>query len=220
MLRSGLLHGVAHGFTGRAEGDLRRGNAEGLSRVGAALGAVGGIRTVSQVHGRDVLVVEAVDPDRVIEADAVLSTTAGVAVAVRVADCVPVLVASASGRGVIAIHAGWRGTAADIVRVGVGALRAALGDPAEPLVAAIGPSIRSCCYEVGDEVIDGVRAVSPGDGWRRGRAVDLAEANRAILESLGIPVEIVGGCTRCAGAWYSHRGGDLERQLGVIRVAS
>ncbi|MSQ00989.1 MAG: laccase domain-containing protein [Myxococcales bacterium] len=220
MLRSALLHAVPHGFTGRAEGDLRRGNAVGLSEVGAALGAVGGIRTASQVHGREILVVEGLGPTPVVEADAVLSTTAGVAVAVRVADCVPVLVASAAGHGVIAIHAGWRGTAADIVRVGVTALRSALGAPNEPLCAAIGPSIRSCCYEVGDEVVEGIRAVSPGDGWLDGRAVDLAEANRLVLASLGIPVEIVGGCTRCAGPWFSHRGGDVERQLGVIRVAT
>lgn len=220
MLRSGLLHHVAHGFTGRTEGDLRRGNVAGLAEVGAALCARGLIRTASQVHGREVLVVEGVDPTQLIEADAVLCTAPGVAVAVRVADCVPILVASTAGHGVIAIHAGWRGTAADIVRVGVAALRTALGAPDEPLRAAIGPSIRSCCYEVGDEVIEGVRAISPGDGWLRGRAVDLAEANRLVLAALGIPVEVVGGCTRCGGEWYSHRGGDVERQLGVIRVAS
>lgn len=219
MVRSALLHDVAHGFTGRAEGDLRRTNPGGLATLAAALGARGAVQTVSQVHGNRVVRAESLGEGPPEEADALVARTPGVVVAVRVADCVPVLLAGPGGQVVAAVHAGWRGTAADIVRASLAELRRSAGDPALPIRAAIGPCIRGCCYEVGDEVIAGVGAVAPGRTWLRGRQVDLAEANRAILAAEGVEVEVVGGCTRCGGAWYSHRAGDAERQLGVVVVS-
>lgn len=212
MLRSTLLAANPHAFTGRAEGDQR----ESSASLGLALGAPGPVCTVHQVHGSRVVSADSAESVRGEAADALVSTRPGLLIAVRVADCVPVLLA---GPGVVAaIHAGWRGTAADVVRCGVEAAVAASGCSVESLRAAVGPSIRGCCYEVGDEVIEGVAAVAPGRSWLAGRHVDLAEANRAILAALGVPVEVLGGCTRCGGGWYSHRRGDVERQLGVIGV--
>jgi YfiH family protein len=200
MLRSDLLRGTPHAFTGRAEGDMRRNLGDAPDQLAAAIGGVGGLRTVSQVHGR--AVVRAV------------CTTPGVAIAVRVADCVPVLLAGPGG--VAAIHAGWRGTAADIVREGLHALCDAAGIRPGDVRGAVGPSIRGCCYAVGEEVISGVGAVAPGRDWLRGAHVDLAVANAAILAEAGVSVEVVGGCTRCGEGWYSHRAGHAERQVGVI----
>lgn len=216
MLRSGLLGGVPHAFTGRAQGDLRRTQAAALAAVSATLGVAGPIRTVSQVHGQRVVDADELDPDVLVEADALVATRPARWIGVRVADCVPVLLCAADGRAVAAVHAGWRGTAADIVRAAVGELRSRV--PGAPLRAAVGPSIRGCCYTVGDEVIAGVAAVAPGRTWLDGRRVDLAEANRAILASEGVDVEVVGGCTRCGGRWWSHRAGDAERQLALIAV--
>jgi YfiH family protein len=215
MLRSPLLASTPHGFTDRRDGDLRPPLGEAHAAVVAALSGVGPLRMVTQVHGRDVVRAESLGEDPV-EADAIVSTTPGLAIAVRVADCVPVLLAGP--RGVAAIHAGWRGTAADVVRAGLHALCDRAGMRPAEVRAAVGPSIRGCCYEVGDEVIAGVGAVAPGLAWRSGRHVDLAAANAAILAAEGVAAEVVGGCTRCGGAWFSHRNGDAERQVGVVML--
>ena len=213
MLRSDLLRGTPHAFTGRAEGDMRRNLGDAPDQLAAAIGGVGGLRTVSQVHGRAVVRAESLG-DGLVEADGLVCTTPGVAIAVRVADCVPVLLAGPGG--VAAIHAGWRGTAADIVREGLHALCDAAGIRPGDVRGAVGPSIRGCCYAVGEEVISGVGAVAPGRDWLRGAHVDLAVANAAILAEAGVSVEVVGGCTRCGEGWYSHRAGHAERQVGVI----
>jgi YfiH family protein len=100
-----------------------------------------------QVHGAGVLVVTR--PGRHGEADALVTTTPGVAVGVATADCVPVVI---EGAGFAAVaHAGWRGVVAGVVEATLDAV-AALGLTAER--AAIGPAIGPCCYEVGPEVAD------------------------------------------------------------------
>lgn len=213
MLRSRLLAATPHAFSGRADGDMRREVRGPSEAVVAALGGRGPLVTATQVHGRAVVFAEQVGSDPV-EADALVCTTPGTVIAVRVADCVPVLLAAPGG--VAAIHAGWRGTAADVVREGLRALCEATGVAPSRVRAAVGPSIRGCCYAVGDEVIVGVEAVAPGRSWLRGQQVDLAIANAEILAAAGVEVEVVGGCTRCGEGWYSHRAGDAERQVGAI----
>lgn len=192
---------------------MRRNLGDAPDRLARGLGAGGPLHTVSQVHGRAAVRAESLG-DTLVEADGLVCTTPGMAIAVRVADCVPVLL-SAPG-GVAALHAGWRGTAADIVRVGLRELCEAAGIEPGEVRAAVGPSIRGCCYAVGEEVIAGVGAVAPGGDWLRGNHVDLAVANAAILADCGVRVEVVGGCTRCGEGWYSHRAGHAERQVGVI----
>lgn len=218
VLTSELLSGVSHCFTGVVEGDFRALDAEarGHALVGT-LGGRGPLHTVRQVHGATMILVPDA-PGLACEADALLATEPGTAVAVRVADCVPVLLATKGG--VAAVHAGWRGTAADIVRGAVAALCAATGTVPADMRAAVGPSIRGCCYEVGDDVVQAVAAVTPGRAWVVGRNVDLAAANQAILDSLGVRSEVVGGCTRCNAAYWSHRrdGEAAGRQVGAIVV--
>ncbi len=84
--------------------------------------------------------------------DGVISNTSGLLLAVKTADCVPVLVADVRHRAVGAFHAGWRGTAARVVEKGVGEMRRQFGSVPRDLWAAIGPCIRKCCYAVGAEV--------------------------------------------------------------------
>lgn len=214
MRTSPLFRAIPHAFTDRADGDLRRAVGPAAEALVGHLGGSGRLRTVSQVHGARV--VDVAVADGVTEADAIVSTEPGVVVAVRVADCVPILLATDGA--VAAVHAGWRSTAADIVRGALRRLREVA--PGAGIVAAIGPAIGVECYEVGDEVLAGVAAVAPGDGWRRGRHVDLVAANRAVLEAEGVEVDVVAACTRCDPGLWSHRrdGAAAGRQVGAIRL--
>jgi len=84
--------------------------------------------------------------------DGLITCTPGLLLAVKTADCVPVLVADVERRAVGAFHAGWRGTVARVVEKGVGEMRYQFGSIPSDLRAVIGPSIRRCCYQVGTEV--------------------------------------------------------------------
>jgi len=113
-----------------------------------------------QIHSGLVHIVKSKDfiADHPLRGDGIVTSHRGVVLAVQVADCVPVLVADAKRGSVGAFHAGWRGTAKRIVERGVGSMRAVFGSKREDLYAAIGPCIHSCCYAVGDEVIDEFRS--------------------------------------------------------------
>jgi YfiH family protein len=178
---------------------------------------------VSQVHGSSVIVAHGPpDEARAEEADAIILAD-GRTGAVRVADCVPVLVGDAVSGRAAAIHAGWRGVVGGVVPAALATLR---GRPAD-FVAAIGPCIESSCFEVGADVaaliadavpVAGVVvAREPGKAW-----VDLVAAVRAQLEACGVPaarIERVGGCTKCdAGRFHSYRrdGAASGRMVGVI----
>jgi YfiH family protein len=101
------------------------------------------------VHGLAVARVEGgrAEPE---EADAIIAVRPGPGVGIVTADCVPILVASEDGAVVAAIHAGWRGFAAGVIEAGLDALSSCAGQ--RPLVAAIGPAARGCCYEVDEPV--------------------------------------------------------------------
>jgi YfiH family protein len=88
------------------------------------------------------------------QGDALITQEPGVALSVRSADCMPVLLADPRWRAVGAIHAGWRGALAGIIEITVGEMVRVFGSRPRDLVAAIGPSIRACCYQVGDEVVN------------------------------------------------------------------
>jgi YfiH family protein len=211
-----------HAFTGVAQGDFRPeapGQADSAAALVAHLGGHGTLRMTTQVHGARVIdgadhVALAGDG-----ADAIVSTEPGVVIAVRVADCVPILLAAPGA--VAAVHAGWRGTAADVTREALAVLCARAGCRPEAVRAAIGPAICGACYEVGDEVRQAMARVVPGSNWRRGPTeVDLAEVNAAILRGAGVAVELLGICTRCGSEAWSHRrdGAAAGRQVGAIRL--
>lgn len=186
---------------------------------------------VRQVHGRDVVTVrqgEVCDP--VTAADAVVSFDPSRAVLVRVADCVPILLADRHCRVVAAVHAGWRGTAAGVVSAAVEAIESA-GIPASDLVGAIGPSIGPCCYQVDATVrADFARRWTKSDDWftpdgtERWR-LDLWRANRAQLEAAGLPADAIAIASACTAdaptLWYSHRrqGASAGRMVAAIRLA-
>lgn len=179
-----------------------------------------------QVHGARVLEAEG-DPKAMhaLEADAVVGRNPGAAVAVRVADCVPVLMGNLETGHVVAAHAGWRGLVARVLH----ASHAELG--AGNTVAAIGPCIGACCFEVGVEVAASIAQASEpsvaADEHTPGKTrVDLRRAARVQLRNLGLrdeDIDDVGGCTRCDASRYHsfRRDGDSSgRLLGVIMANS
>ena len=122
------------------------------AEVAAALDAP--LVRVHQVHGANFLVRRPGDapPTTRADADIIVSNDPAVAIAIQTADCVPILIADRRTGAVAAAHAGWRGLAAGVPRVTVEALAREFGSRPGDLVAAAGPSIGACCYEVGPEV--------------------------------------------------------------------
>jgi polyphenol oxidase len=98
--------------------------------------------------------------------DALVTDQAGILLSVRTADCVPLLLVDPARRAIAAVHAGWRGSLERIAEKTVGEMRRAFHSQPEELLAAIGPSIRACCYEVGQEVVEAFRgSFSRSEGY-------------------------------------------------------
>lgn len=191
----------------------------------------------TQVHGRDVLAVRRADGPAVFVpqpvADIIVCDDPGVAVTVRVADCVPVLIADARLGAVAAIHAGWRGTALGAVRAGVEALAREFGSRPGDLHAAIGPSIGPEVYEVGEEVraafeTEGHGAAALARWFVAGRGVrphlDVWRANTEQLIAAGVPASHVVSARACTAShtdwFFSHRaeGPAAGRMVAAIRA--
>jgi len=192
---------AAHVFTTR---QLELTSAADWSRAGAAVG-VTGVVTGEQVHGNAVFTLKrggALPVSRPV-ADVIVSDRPDVAVAVRAADCAPILLADEVTGAVAAVHAGWRGTAASAVTAGLQALSSEFGGRPEDAIAVIGPCIGPCCYEVGTELVDAFAAAGHArhliDRWfmatppprgsrdRPKRRVNVAGANRDQLILAGVP---------------------------------
>lgn len=182
----------------------------------------------TQVHGDTIVSVDAASASPIASADGLLTNTPGVAVAIATADCVPILLCSPGGQRVAAVHAGWRGTLADITGRAVRRLAADSGNPAN-LQAAIGPCIGPCCFEVEADFQD--RFVNQFGAeiracWREGRAghgmLDLRAVNHLLLRRAGLPdaaIFAVGPCTSCGdGGFASFRRDGMRagRQLSWI----
>lgn len=225
---SGLLHGISTRLGGASEGpfaSLNLGHTVGdvAERVAAnhrLLFATLGIPaervvTAHQVHGSRVAVVGRSDGSRVVpQTDALVTDTPGVYLMLRYADCVPVLLYDPRRRAVGLVHAGWQGTVAQVAARAAQAMIRRFGCQPHEIVAAIGPSIGPCCYEVGPEVVERVGAAFPrteGLLARRqpnGHAhLDLWAANAYQLAQLGLrQIEIARLCTACrTDLFYSHR---------------
>ncbi len=188
-------------------------------------------RRIQQVHGCGILPVESDDPVHGIpEGDGLWTTTLGTPIGVRVADCVPVILAgwAADRPWIAALHAGWRGAAGGILRRGV-EIHAQLGGRPEDLYFAFGPCIQPCHFEVGPEVAAEARRDSawresfarPGTGDRL--FLDLHGLLRAQALSLGLDPAKEGTIRRCTccepEVFYSYRQGEREgRQWGLAEL--
>jgi polyphenol oxidase len=150
------------GFTGW---DSRECVLENRAKFLAALGA-GKMRvaTLRQIHSDIVHVVSAAEFPRGEEApkgDALITREPGVLLTIQTADCIPILFADTKHRAVAAIHSGWRGTAQRIAEKTLGRMQMEFGTRPQDVVAALGPGISGCCYEVGHEVVKEFTAKFP-----------------------------------------------------------
>ena len=209
VLRCRALDPIApHVFTTR---ELALSSAADWGRVAEAVGARS-VATLEQVHGRDVVTVtgDALLPAQRARGDAFISNHDAMAVAVRTADCVPLLLADTRTGAVAAVHAGWRGTVAGVATAAVEALQLRFGVDARNVVVAIGPSIGACCYRVGQDVVDAFAAAGhgllerwfvrrdPGSGVQDPEVrLDLIAANRDQLVMAGVPVAQIHACGLC-----------------------
>ncbi|MBI4913005.1 MAG: polyphenol oxidase family protein [Acidobacteria bacterium] len=183
-------------------------------------------RRLHQIHG--CRIVE--DDGRVHEADGIVTTQRGRRIGVRVADCVPILLAGllpGERPWVAALHAGWRGAVAGILREGAAVFRAQGGRTSD-LAWSLGPAILACHFEVGPEVVEAARgdrawADSMASVGPRGRPhLDLHAFLRgqALDEGFDPGRECsVPLCTFCRGdLFHSHRRGDPGRQWGWVEI--
>ncbi|MCC7409909.1 MAG: peptidoglycan editing factor PgeF [Phycisphaeraceae bacterium] len=205
--------------------------AENYRRLREALGLARHVRSVvRQMHTGEVHVPPAgpIRPQDCPVADALVTEHPGLLLAVRVADCVPVLLADRSGRRVAAVHAGWRGVAAGVVTHAVGVMRERFGVRPGDLAAAIGPCISLQHFEVGPEVAEQFRgadlaAVIDEKSFAKPH-VDLQQAVRLQLRRAGVSESTIDGTDRCtfehAGEFFSHRRdrGVTGRLAAVIAV--
>ncbi len=192
------------------DGDGRR-DAEARMAISAGLGIPAEWASLRQVHGG--VVMAASEPGLQGEADALVSATPMLPLAVAVADCLPVVLQGQGAAGIA--HAGWRGVAAGVVANLVDAMTQL---DAPPRRAAIGPGIGPCCFEVGPEVSQRFRGFGDRTTWGT-RSVDLVAAVRAQLD--GIPTVVSGGCTYCGEGYHSYRrDGTKERQVAVAWLPS
>jgi polyphenol oxidase len=161
--------------------------------------------SLQQIHSAEVLAAEGAGCAG--QGDALVTGSPGVPVSVRTADCYPILMADRRNRAVAAVHAGWRGTAAEIVVSTLAEMRVRFGTAAADLRVAIGPGIGVCCYQVGVEVARrfGVEQAGP---------IDLAGANCRQLIAAGVArehIETLGNCTQCEAHLFHSFRRDHER---------
>jgi YfiH family protein len=176
-----------------------------------------------QVHGNAVHVLEDETGDSVLNGDAFVTSEPGLVCHVRTADCVPILIADTKNKIVGAIHAGWKGTAKDVVGHAIKKMRDRFGTNPEDCIAAIGPCICGGCYEVSEDVISEIERLNLKCEWQVGaRNVDLGRANRELLERAGLPphnIDMLLSCTSCDPRFASwRRNRTKERQVSYIII--
>lgn len=209
---------------------------ENRRRFLAALGLeAASLITLSQIHSDRLHVVEE-NPvlwNHRTEGDALVTQRLGVALAVQVADCFPVLMADPGTGAIASVHSGWRGALARVVLKTVERMQAAFNCKPARLLAAIGPGIRNCCFEVGPEVVSAFEREFPGTRLAEPRTrsgekylLDLPGALAIQFADAGLSsgnIYDLGACTRCnSNEFFSHRRERVRsgRMMGVIaRVA-
>lgn len=206
---------------------------ENRRRFVSALGGEWKLAACWQVHGSNVLVVRDAEETRSESerCDALATNLKGLLLGVKTADCVPVILGDPRACACAAVHAGWRGTLARVVKHALARMREEFGTDPSDVRAALGPAALGCCYEVGAEVVEPFREkFSNADSLFKptgaGHAlVDLHEANRRQLVESGVSVErihVLPLCTMCrSDLFFSYRQdrklyGRTGRLLSVI----
>lgn len=189
---------------------------------------------VNQVHKDDIFIVKPYggyfSSRAELDYDAIITDRADLAICVKTADCVPVFIVDRARKVIAAVHAGWRGSALGISAKAVRLLRANYGSSPQDMLAAIGPSIGPCCYQVDKVVADEFLNLHNHElflstGKKAGKwTLNLAEANRRQLVESGIGeanIDVSDLCTVCnQDRFFSHRGsgGITGRQINFLII--
>lgn len=193
---------------------------------------------VHQVHGSKVAIIDrpGLTREELEGFDAFVTNLPGVAIGVRTADCVPILLSDPENHVIAAVHSGWKGTVLKISRVTVGRMRERFGTRPEYIHAVIGPCIGPKSFQVGEEVVGQFRDAGfplptiwsfqgPGDGspMSGGHHIDLPLANKWILQECGIPEENIQVCdidTYRDPSFFSARREGIQcgRNINAIRM--
>jgi len=182
--------------------------------------------TLRQIHSDLIHRIERI-PEHSLAGDGLITNTPGVLLAILTADCLPIILVDKKNRAVGIFHAGWRGTVKRIVEKGVGEMQRYFGSDPGDMIAAIGPGVQTCCYQVGEEVrqkfeaqfsyaTELFREVKESDPVREkypmlfltARApghselpvntfLDLVEANRRQLIDAGVPAKNIDASSPC-----------------------
>ncbi len=198
MIRSAAIRGVAFGT-------LSDGGEP--TAISTDLGISNDWATINQIHGEQVLWTSI--PGVLGDADGLVTAELGLPLAVRTADCVPVVVETAASIGLV--HAGWRGVAAGVVAQMIDTMA---GEGHEPIRASIGPHIGSCCFEVGDEVVEALGGYDQTTRWGT-TSVSLKDAIAGQLPDMDL--EVIDVCTFEDTRFASYRrDATSRRQVTVV----
>lgn len=187
------------------------------TRWSNSFGSCGNLATLHQIHS-DIVVDAGGRSGSLGDGDALIDNTPGRLIAVKTADCIPILVVDPRLRAVAAVHAGWRGTAQRIAARAIQDMQSRFSSRPDDLLVAIGPGIGKCCYEVGPEV-----ARQFSEFVDSNRHVDLAAANRRQVENCGVPhdqIYTADLCTMCSSDFHSFRRDKQQagRMLSVVGI--
>lgn len=186
-------------------GDRPENTRENIARIMRAMG-IEKLWTPRQVHADTVAIIDGATPCQEVEADAVIVTTPGIAVGVRTADCLPIIIADPDGSTASVIHAGRRSTELAITAKTIELLAGRFNCDPSKLKVGIGPGIRRCCYEVDDATAERFDSCCGGGD---GKYLDLASANMRQLTSAGVKPENVTDCGICVScqsrSFFSYR---------------
>ena len=187
------------------------------TRWSNSFGSCGNLATLHQIHS-DIVIDAGGRSGSLGDGDALIENTPERLIAVKTADCIPLLVVDPRHRAVAAVHAGWRGTVQRIAAQAVQDMQKRFSSQPEDLLVAIGPGIGKCCYEVGPEV-----AVQFGEFADSTRRVDLSSANRSQVAECGVPPDHIyaaGLCTMCNSDFHSFRRDKQQagRMLSVVGI--
>ncbi len=180
---------------------------DGLEQGGQAI-------TLTQVHGDKIVSLQKqtdVLATRDLQADGLVTNLKSCFIAVKTADCVPVILFDPKRKVVAALHAGWRGTVLNIAAKGLSKMVADFGSDPQDILAGIGPSIAPCCFEVKEDVVNAIEsqtrfkeAVIQKVGAKNW-SCDLPKLNRLQLEDAGVSpkkISLSGLCTFCLPERY------------------
>jgi YfiH family protein len=225
---------IVHGLGTRQKGGRKPSRTDWRGKAVQVEEEIYPLLSLRQVHGDRVVLFEGnrqkIDEVWRLEGDVLLTRTPGIALGVFTADCLPIFFYDPIQGAIGIVHAGWRGTALGVAGKAVEKMREIFGCKNSDILAALGPCIGPCCYEVDGPVKNAF--ISGGLPWNlvsvpRGQEkwlLDLYQANLYLMENHGISrgnINVLRICTSCRGdTFYSYRNADKTggRQLNFIAL--